>query len=467
MSHFNIETASEKLMFKNISEKLALNNLNKSFFSIYFICILGFTITVASNFPGLMTPDSDFQLLQATSFSFTDWHPPIMSIIWSVLLQVADGPIGMLLLFCTLYWLSFALMAKSLSKRSIQASTLLLTLSFCPFSINFAGTIWKDVFVFVFFLFGLSFIIRSHFDEVPISKRTSVFLIVIFTTGALARHNAIFTGIVLSILCLTYTKDGRIKNFSAFILTTIKATILFSSVFAGMFFAIDHFAKPEKKYASSSLFVYDLVGISIRSNEYLLPKSESFDIESIKTCYENKGWDKIWVSCPSLIDELNVNGEWNKLSGYWALAIKKYPKLYFKHRTYYFMSFFNPAWLIFNSDPTKINNNFGFKRTALFSAMESYVKIAASAPVINIFFTNGFWVLLNLFMVVYSFIKSCKKFEQNNICLLLIALSGLAYSGPLLIGGVAPDFRYIYWSIGSSIVYASMALAVTTERKNT
>jgi hypothetical protein len=412
-----------------------------------------------------MTPDSDFQFLQASSLSFTDWHPPVMALVWSALLNIVDGPVGMLFLFGALYWGSFALIAKSLSNRSNHASALVLIFAFCPFSINFVGTIWKDVFVFVFFLFGLSIIVRSHFNGVPLLKRTSVFLVFIFATGALARHNAILSGMVLSILCLTYTKKGMVKDFSGFVLTALKAAILFSAIFFGMFFAVDTFAKPEKKYASSSLFVYDLIGVSIRSNEYLLPRSESFDVESIRPCYENKGWDKVWVSCPKLLNELNMNDDWRHLSDYWMSAIAKYPTLYLKHRLYHFTSFFEPSWLVFNSDPTKINKDFGFERSFFFNAMESYIKGVASAPVVSVFFTNGFWILLNLFMVTYCFVKLCKKFEQNNVCLFLISLSGLAYSGPLILGGVAPDFRYVYWSIGSSIIFVSIAISMVGCKK--
>ncbi|AZP13280.1 hypothetical protein [Undibacterium parvum] len=454
-------------MLKDSSNgKFSLIGFDKFPLVVYAICMLGFAITSASNYPGLMTPDSDFQFLQASSLSFSDWHPPIMALVWSALLNIVDGPLGMLFLFGALYWGSFALIAKSMGGRSKQAAALLLAFAFCPFSINFVGTIWKDVFVFVFFLFGLSIIVRSHFNGVLLKRRAAVFLVFIFATGALARHNAILSGMVLSVLCLTYTKNGTVKGFPRFVFIALNAMILFSVIFAGMFFTIDHFAKPEKKYASSSLFVYDLVGVSIRSKEYLLPKSESFNVENIKTCYENKGWDKVWASCPQLIDELNMNGDWKQLRGYWISAIAKYPTLYLKHRLYHFTSFFDPAWLVFNSEPTKINKDFGFKRSIFFNTMESYIKGAASAPGVSIFFTNGFWVLLNLFMVAYCFVRCSKKFEKNDIFLLLISLSGLAYSGPLILGGVAPDFRYVYWSIGSSIIFISFALSMS-ERKKT
>uniref|UniRef100_UPI0025D34E0D hypothetical protein n=1 Tax=uncultured Xanthomonas sp. TaxID=152831 RepID=UPI0025D34E0D len=74
-------------------------------------CALGFAITLMAYFPGLMSPDSEDQLMQATSFVFRDWHPPIMALLWSPILKLHDGPIGILMLFSALYWVAFACMA--------------------------------------------------------------------------------------------------------------------------------------------------------------------------------------------------------------------------------------------------------------------------------------------------------------------------------------------------------------------
>jgi len=451
-------------MLTNMFKEFSINN-NKSFLGICIVCLFGFAVTIISNYPGLMTPDSDFQFLQASSFHFTDWHPPIMALVWSALLKIVDGSVGMLYLFSILYWGSFALIAKSLSTRSAHACILLLIIAFCPFMLNFVGTIWKDVFVFVFFLFGLSIIVRSHFNGVPLQRGIAFILVAIFSVGALARHNAFFSGLILSILCLLYTKKGLFNGLSGLALTSLKGAILFISIFGGMFYAIDNFVKPDKKYASSSLFVYDLVGISIRSNEYLLPKSGNFNVENIKPCYENKGWDKIWVACPKLLDELRLNGDWERLSGYWISAVSKHPALYLDHRVYYFTSFFEPAWLVFNSEPTKTNMEFGFKRSVAFNAMEMYIKGAASTPIVSVFFTNGFWTLLNLLVVIYFFAKCLAKLDRDKIFLFLISLSGLFYSAPLILAGVAPDFRYVYWSIGASLICMPIAISISKSKK--
>src|SRR4051812_39361093 len=55
--------------------------------------------------PGFMSVDSVVQLGEARSGEFTDFHPPILALIWRYLDQLWPGPIGMLMLLDGLFWL--------------------------------------------------------------------------------------------------------------------------------------------------------------------------------------------------------------------------------------------------------------------------------------------------------------------------------------------------------------------------
>src|SRR5260370_15822462 len=71
--------------------------------------LLGIALTIACFYPGYMSPDSVEQFAQARSGLFTDWHPPIMSLLWRLADKLLPGPFGMLLLDNLLFWPGMAL----------------------------------------------------------------------------------------------------------------------------------------------------------------------------------------------------------------------------------------------------------------------------------------------------------------------------------------------------------------------
>ena len=46
-------------------------------------------------YPGYLSFDSGWQLREARTGVFSDWHPPVMAAIWSLVDRVVAGPIGM------------------------------------------------------------------------------------------------------------------------------------------------------------------------------------------------------------------------------------------------------------------------------------------------------------------------------------------------------------------------------------
>src|ERR1044071_6521479 len=59
----------------------------------------GWSLAVLYAFPGLMSSDSAIQLVQARGLAaISDWHPPIMAVIWRYVDRIVAGPFGMLLL---------------------------------------------------------------------------------------------------------------------------------------------------------------------------------------------------------------------------------------------------------------------------------------------------------------------------------------------------------------------------------
>src|SRR5580765_1452611 len=62
------------------------------------ILAAAFALLLVYAFPGYMSSDSFWQLEQARTHRFTDWHPPAMAALWTCVELVVRGPAGMLVL---------------------------------------------------------------------------------------------------------------------------------------------------------------------------------------------------------------------------------------------------------------------------------------------------------------------------------------------------------------------------------
>ncbi|MET9896230.1 GtrA family protein [Streptomyces sp. NPDC006465] len=98
--------------------------------------------------PGFLTADSVEQLLQAEGTRpVTDWHPPVMALLWRVLIHTTDALSTMAALQTALLWGTLWVLAVALWKRtgSRPLSLLMFGFGLAPHIANFTGVVWKDV----------------------------------------------------------------------------------------------------------------------------------------------------------------------------------------------------------------------------------------------------------------------------------------------------------------------------------
>jgi hypothetical protein len=327
--------------------------------------------------------------------------------------------------------------------------------------INFVGTIWKDVFLSIGFLVTCATVVRAHFRGMRLHRLTAASLIVLVAASVNARHNAIFAGLALSTLVLSYTFELRQREWRGMVKACLLGTVVYVAAFGAMHSAITAITQPKQTYPSSQLFLYDLVGMSIRSNQWLLPPSTQYNLETLPQCYEDKGWDLIWLRCEDLIDNLRATGEWEHLGSRWISAIAAHPRAYLDHRGSYFTSWFresdNDHLFV---DSSKKSVEYGFVESPAYRLLKNYVLDSAALPPLKLLFTNNTWLLLNILLTgLYAFAFVIRRSAEAFLPL-FISLSGALYTVPLIFGGVAPDFRYIYWGIAASLVSIAISAAI-------
>ena len=134
--------------------------------------------------PGFMSPDSFDQFVQAVSGQYQDWHPPIMSFLWSVLLLILPNQTGILIFHMLLEWCALWILIGGV--ESVIAQWLFVLLPLFPWIFGITGVIWKDV--------GMAF---SLLLSIAIMRRkSSVWLalptIILLIYALCVRTNAVF-----------------------------------------------------------------------------------------------------------------------------------------------------------------------------------------------------------------------------------------------------------------------------------
>lgn len=134
---------------------------------------------VALLYPGFMSPDSAEKLSQARSGHLSDWHSPIMVLLWMAAELVVRGPGGMLVSHVLLMWTGLALLARRIDAPRVLQATFLVVLACAPPLLSLAGAIWKDVLLAALttLLFGVA------------GRRTLFWPVALLAT--MSRHNAI------------------------------------------------------------------------------------------------------------------------------------------------------------------------------------------------------------------------------------------------------------------------------------
>lgn len=110
------------------------------------LAVLGWLMNVAIFYPGYMSNDSINQLRQALGLDRPiDLFPPIMTIIWGVLIKLTGKISSMLFLQVGMLWTGLCLVAIYVYRhtQSRKLSIAVLGIALLPFIVDISGVIWK------------------------------------------------------------------------------------------------------------------------------------------------------------------------------------------------------------------------------------------------------------------------------------------------------------------------------------
>lgn len=425
------------------------NSLSKFYIQSALVAVCMLALLVIVFYPGYMSPDSISHLEQATGVAhLTDWHPPVMTRLWGVLIRVT-GHISSMLIF-QLVLLAAAMFTLSIivyrhtRNRAWALSTYMIVL--LPNIVNIAGVVWKDVqmaFSLTLAVILIWFIISS---KKPLGRTAKygivgLALLLILYAGML-RYNALFAVLpILFVLPRLFTKRLPVWSGLAGVIIGLVVTIGATAVIN---------QSSEKTHPITAIQLDDIVHVANFDREHHGRWSMYKKIHD--TCRDKtKDIMNSYIICTTATQREALKNEHQDVFNDWLSTIIRHPIKYASYRLATFSIFLFPQperMYIFQPGIEQNQVGAAVKNEYAISGLAAYVKGGAQANIPLIFQP---WLYLAVLAFVYY--KSGRIREQvQRHFIRAVALSGLVYIVAYVPMAVAVDYRYSYWSVFATMV---------------
>ena len=224
------------------------------------VCCLTTTIVFA---PGYMSPDTIDQLQQAMDRRpLTDWHPPVLSLVWRALIAVTGMPASMAALQSVVFWGALWVVAWCVwdLTASRAGSLAVLGLGLTPPVLTFLGVVWKDVHAAIALLAACAVALvglRLRDSRPPTAVRWGLlWLGVLFLAYAiLVRKNAFLAAIpVFALLVLALWRTPGRRTWARCTAALVAGIVLPAA-------AISWIAQPVQTKQGAQIMLDDLVHV--------------------------------------------------------------------------------------------------------------------------------------------------------------------------------------------------------------
>ncbi|MET9834779.1 hypothetical protein ABZ078_37115 [Streptomyces sp. NPDC006385] len=403
-------------------------------------CCLATTVVFA---PGYMSPDSIDQLRQAMGRApLTDWHPPVLSLVWRALIAVTGTPASMAVLQSVIFWGVLWVVAWCVWEltASRPGSLAVLGLGLTPPVVTFVGVVWKDVHVAVALLAAsaVAFVglrLRQRDSRPPTAMRWGLlWLGVIFLAYAmLVRKNAFFAAIpvfVLLVLAL-WRAPGR-RTWATCTAALVACLVLPTT-------AISWMARPVQTKQAAQIMLDDLVHVltaeELRSanvppdlRDRLVAAAEKCDREGVLS-------DAYWACYERPADGLT--GDSDQITSLWLHEMSGHVPGYLQYRLRLFASLLFETGYPYH--PGVSGNDLGMEvaHPWLEDTLDSYVSGAATD--VRPLFRGWFWLAAALVLAIRP------GRGTFSLPIRALGISSAAYVLGYLPIMPATNYRYVYW----------------------
>lgn len=412
-------------------------------YSPLILAVILLLIQFLAGYPGGMTPDSFDQYNQSLTGSYNPYHPPVMSILWSLFNNIMAGPQIMLILNLLLLWTSvliFYYIDEVNKYRFIY-----FIIPFLPPIFSQSLMIWKDVAFSNALLLATA--ISSYYylkkeKSAPFFILILVLLISFYATSVKFQAKYLCPFLIWFLVSASF-RMGVIKKI---FLTAIVSIIIIQA----NDFIIRKLAYEEPTWQFRVFF--DLAAISKDKNDDgYMPKyvkeHKNYSFVNLKDKFHHKYADPMIWPDDRIYDATDDQNNLSELRNSFINAVTNHPFLYLKHRITNFSHIMMQSYNCrdFAIIDGKLKDKFSISDKRNFVHHISKIVLC----VIPKFLSANIWsFFIFTFYLYFIFISrkqpGDKKGEKKKLILKLYILIWIAFSIIILLTTQAADYRYYY-----------------------
>ena len=420
------------------------------------ILLLGFGAFLIYAFPGYMSTDSTFQLVEARTLDFSDGHPPLMAVQWAVFDRIVSGPVLMLLAQGLMFLAGVYLLLRRVMTPRTAAWVANAVLLFPPVMVPMA-VIWKDSQMAAYLVLGAGLMLHERV------RVRFLGLGCLFVACAL-RHNA-FAAVVPLVFFLFEWRPGIrwwkraavlggatvIMILTAYALTRVLAvqhvrlTPVFKDI-VGVIARSDVRSDEEWRHVLRDTPLVGTTGIQERAKKLHAMNGAFHIVTGPNRLFDNPRTPEHWVALERAWKELALGDPVAYFLSHWdvmavAMGLGPDPRMP------------NPVWNLFLEEPgtmLEIHHGANWSRAQyeLGRALNwLHEHTSLYAPYI--------YALIALLLLAL-----CAR-DRVTIGLLT---SGLLYELSFFPAGINADYRYSHWMITSTCIAVAMLFAQRLRR---
>jgi hypothetical protein len=418
--------------------------------------VAGFAVTIAAYRPGLLTFDSILQFGQSQRGLYWDHHPPVMAWTWGMTHRVIPGPLGMLLLQAALMWLGLLLFADGAARRGFRHGWIIVAIGFLPPVIGIEGEIWKDVQMAAALLFAAGVVYRASAGGKGIGGIAAVLsLIALFYATAVRANAPAATGPIL--VYWAHHAFRRLSWRASVLAGAAALTLLLGAqwIFDNTFLHVEHV------YLSQFLEIHDIAAIQCAGGAASIPASQqraAAGARPLCEAFDPLQVDFLFAGPEAPLAATTDAQVSDALGREWRRAIAANPVLYLRHRLRVFGALLGEGvddarrsvWI-----PSSIANVYGF--TFAPNAITDAIGVGVGAALALGLYNGMLWLAAALAVLIAA-ARRMHRDRQSDAAALALSTSAITYTLPYFLVAVAPDYRYLYWTIIATAVGAALAM---------
>ncbi|MGI5376161.1 hypothetical protein ACQEV2_18280 [Streptomyces sp. CA-251387] len=406
--------------------------------AIAVVCCLATTVVFA---PGYLSPDSIDQLRQAMGRTpLTDWHPPVLSLVWRALIAVTGTPASMAVVQSVLFWGALWVVACCVWEltASRAGSLAVLGLGLTPPLLTFVGVVWKDVHAAVALLAACAaaFVgLRLRDGRSPAAVRWGLFWLgaLFLAYAMLVRKNAFLAAIpVFALLVLALWRTPGRRTWAMCTAALVAALVVPAA-------AISWFARPVQTQQGAQIMLDDLVHVlsveELRSAD-VRPELRDRLVAAAEKCDRVGALSDAYFACYERPAD-GLTKDSGQLTSLWLREMSGHVPGYLQYRLRLFTALLFETGYPYH--PGVSRNDLGIEVTHpwLEDTLDSYVNgvVADLRPL----FRGWFWLAVALVLAVRP------GRGTFSLPIRALGISSLAYVLGYLPIVPATNYRYVYW----------------------